>query len=415
VPASPSPADASAPARPDGKGGSPQGQARHAAQRGEHGGGARVGGVQTAAWPLALATVCLIVYASLYPFADWRNQGISPLRFLTAPFPRYWTGFDVGINLAGYAPLGFLLALSALRSGRVRWAVGVAVLSAGGLSLLMETLQSYLPSRVPSNVDFALNTAGALLGASTAWLLEKAGAIARWSRVRARWFVRDARGALVLLALWPAALLFPASVPLGLGQVVERLEYWLAEMLADTPFLEWLPVRDIELQPLVQGAEVICVALGVLIPCLLAYGVVRTWLQRGVFLVLVLAAGGAVTALSAALSYGPAHAWTWLDLPVQVGVAAGAVLALLMLPLPRRVSAALLLVALCLHLSLLNQAPVGPYFAETLQIWEQGRFVRFNGLAQWLGWLWPFAALVYVVVRLSTRKSGEAVESKLGP
>ena len=70
--------------------------------------------------------------------------------------------------------------------------------------------------------------------------------------------------------------------------------------------------------------------------------------------------------------------------------------------------------ALCVHLSLLNQAPSGPYFAETLQIWEQGRFVRFNGLAQWLGWLWPFAALVYVLVRLSVRKAGEAGESKIG-
>jgi VanZ family protein len=358
--------------------------------------------------------MCLIVYASLYPFAEWRNQGISPLNFLTAPLPRYWTGFDVGINLAGYAPLGFLLALAALRSGRIRWAVTVAVLCAGALSLALETLQSYLPSRVPSNVDFALNTVGAWLGACSAWLLEKAGAIVRWSRVRARWFVRDARGALVLLALWPLALLFPASVPLGLGQVIERLEYWLAEMLADTPFLEWLPVRDIELQPLVPGAEVICVALGLLIPCLLAYGIVRTWPQRVVALVVAPAAGVALTALSAALSYGPDHAWAWLDFPVQVGLVMGGVLALLLLPVPRRASAALLLVALCVHLSLLNQAPVGPYFAETLQIWEQGRFVRFNGLAQWLGWLWPFAALAYVLVRLSVRKAGDAGESKIG-
>ncbi|RYF38369.1 MAG: VanZ family protein, partial [Comamonadaceae bacterium] len=228
------------------------------------------------------------------------------------------------------------------------------------------------------------------------------------------WFVRDARGAVVLLALWPVALLFPASVPLGLGQVIERLEYWLADMLADTPFLEWLPVRDIELQPLVPGAEVICVALGALIPCLLAYVVVRTWPQRAVFLVLLLGAGVVLTALSAALSYGPVHAWAWLDLPVQVGLVMGGVMALLLLPLPRRASAALLLIALCVHLSLLNQAPVGPYFAETLQIWEQGRFVRFNGLAQWLGWLWPFAALVYGLVRLSMRKPGEAGESKIG-
>jgi len=45
----------------------------------------------------------------------------------------------------------------------------------------------------------------------------------------------------------------------------------------------------------------------------------------------------------------------------------------------------------------LNQAPESPYFAQTLQGWEQGRFIRFHGLAQWVGWLWPYAALVYAL------------------
>ncbi len=38
-----------------------------------------------------------------------------------------------------------------------------------------------------------------------------------------------------------------------------------------------------------------------------------------------------------------------------------------------------------------GQAPVDPYFAQSLQAWEQGRFIRFHGLAQWIGWLWPYA------------------------
>jgi len=366
---------------------------------------------RTTAWPLALAAICLIVYASLYPFADWRNQGISPLRFLTAPLPQYWTGFDVGINLLGYAPLGFLLALSALRSRRVSWAVSVAVLSSALLSLSVETLQSYLPSRIPSNVDLVLNTLGALLGACCAWALEKAGMVDRWSRFRARWFSRDARGALVLLLLWPPALLFPASVPLGLGQVFERLETTLAEALADSPFLEWMPVREIELQPLVPIAELLCVTLGALIPCLLGYCVIRARWKRAAFSVAVLAVGIAASALSAALSYGPPHAWAWLDLPVQVGIGLAAVLAMLLLAVPRRSAAALTLLALAIHLGLLNQAPADPYFAQTLQIWEQGRFIRFYGVVQWLGWLWPYAALLYVLLRLSGRERAPAAKT----
>ena len=208
----------------------------------------------------------------------------------------------------------------------------------------MEALQTYLPSRVPSNVDFGLNVAGALLGAVVAAALELAGAIDHWSRFRERWFVADARGALVLLALWPFALLFPAAVPLGLGQVFERLEAALADWLLDTPFLEWMPVRDVELQPLVPAAELLCVALGALIPCLLGYSVIRSMARRAAVRRWPRSRwASAATALSAALSWGPAHAWAWLSLPVQLGLLVGLVLALLLLPVPRRGCAALVL------------------------------------------------------------------------
>ncbi|HUR90990.1 MAG TPA: VanZ family protein [Ramlibacter sp.] len=363
---------------------------------------------KTTAWPLSQAYVALIVYASLYPFTGWRDQGIAFWAWLSSPWPKYWTAFDLAANIGGYMPLGFLIALSFLRRGNPGFvpasnlfAVGAATVSSLVLSFGMESLQSYLPSRVASNLDFALNTAGALVGALVAAGLERAGAVDHWNRVRGRWFVEEARGALVLLALWPFALLFPASVPFGLGQVLERLEAGLADWLADTPFLEWLPVRDVELQPLVPAAELMCVTLGALIPCLLGYSVLRSIGNRAVFGVGVILLGVATTALSAALSWGPTHAWAWLSLPVQVGVAASLLFALALLPAPRRACAALALLALVLNLSVLNQAPASAYLAHTLQTWEQGRFIRFNGLAQWLGWLWPYAALAYVLVRVS--------------
>lgn len=367
---------------------------------------------KTSAWPLSQAYAALIVYASLYPFSGWRSQGVSPFLFLDSPWPKYWTGFDIAANMAGYVPLGFLLALSFLRRGiSLRHiprsngaAIAVSVIAAGLLSLCMEAVQTYLPSRVASNLDFGLNVGGALVGAALAAGLEVLGAIDRWGRFRLRWFVPEARGALVLLALWPFALLFPASVPLGLGQVLERMEGALADWLQDTPFLEWLPVREVELQPLVPAAELLCVALGVLVPCLLAYSVLRSIRQRVVFAVLVTALGVLVTALSAALSWGPNHAWAWLSLPVQLGLLFGVFLAALLIAVPRRGCAAMALLALAVQLSVINQAPASPYFTNTLQTWEQGRFIRFNGLAQWLGWLWPYATLVYVVVRLSRRE-----------
>jgi VanZ family protein len=337
------------------------------------------------------------VYASLYPFTDWRDQGIEPWSFLTGPWPRYWTGFDVAINIVGYVPLGGLLALSALRTRRVRHAILLAVLAGTLLSLVMESLQSYLPVRVSSREDLLLNALGTCVGAVAALMLEKLGAIDHWSRIRARWFVPHSRGGIVLLATWPLALLFPAAVPFGLGQVLERLEEALGAQLEGTPFLEWLPAHNMALEPLVPGAEMVCVLLGLLIPCLLGFCVIRTPFRRVLFVLMTLAVGLAVSALSAALSWGPAHAWAWLGLPAQFGMAGGALLALAMAFVPWRTSAALLLLALGIYLSVLNQAPESPYFAQTLQAWEQGRFIRFHGLAQWLGWLWPYAALVYVL------------------
>jgi VanZ family protein len=354
---------------------------------------------KSSAWPLAGIYAVLIVYASLYPFDQWRDQGLLPWSFLFHPWTRYWSAFDVVSNWLGYAPLGFWLTLGALRGGRLQGSVGMSVMTGATLSLVLESLQSYLPARVPSLLDFALNSTGALCGASAAHALEHLGWLDRWSRFRARWFVSDARVSLVALFLWPLALLFPAAVPFGLGQVLERLEEAAGAWLKGTPFLEWLPLRHVELQPLVPGAELLCVMLGVLTPCLLGFSIIRHRHQRLVSVGVVVLVGVAASALSAALSFGPRHAWVWLQLPTWLGMALGVVLACAMTVLSARACLALLLCVLILNLAILNQAPASAYFAQMLQTWEQGRFIRFHGLAQWLGWLWPYAVLVAVLAR----------------
>ncbi|MEZ5607630.1 MAG: VanZ family protein [Burkholderiaceae bacterium] len=351
------------------------------------------------AWPLALLYGALIVYASLFPFTGWRDQGIAPWAYLHAPWPRYWTKFDLAINLLGYLPMGFLLAL-ALRRTCARWpAALLAGLATAALSFTLECLQSWLPLRVASNVDLGFNALGGLLGAVGAAALDRLGAIDRWQRMRSRWFARDARGALVLLALWPIGLLFPLPVAFGMGQVYERSEDALGEWLQGTPFLDWLPVRDIELQPMLPLAEAACVALGALAPCLLGYCVIGQRGRRAVFAAAALAAGIAVSALSAALSFGPANAWAWVTPSVQRGLPLAALAAVVLIGLPVRACAGALLAAVLAQLALLNSATPNVYFAATLQSWEQGRFIHFYGLAQWLGWLWPFAVLAWLLAR----------------
>lgn len=352
---------------------------------------------RSSAWPLALLYAGLIIYASLYPFVGWRLQGVAPTDFLFAPLPQYWTGFDVLANLVGYAPLGFLLALALLRSGWTSWTWPVALVLPVLLSLSVETLQNHLPMRIPSNVDFALNSAGAWLGAATAWLLVRLGALRRWSQFRADWFVPQTHGSLVLLALWPFALLYPLSVPFGLGQVMGRLEAGLIALLSDTPFLVWLPVRELTAVPLSPLAEALCVALALLAPLLIGYADIRNTARRVVFWVMFFACALAASGLSSALTYGPSHAWSWISPPAALGLGAALIAGLMLLALPRRLYGVLMLLCLAISLSLLNRAPDSPYFAQSLQVWEQGQFIRFHGLSQWLGWLWPFAALILAV------------------
>jgi hypothetical protein len=268
-------------------------------------------------------------------------------------------------------------------------------------------LQSYLPSRVPSLADFLLNSLGAWLGAFTASALEQLGLLDRWSQFRERWFVRDAYMGLVLLAVWPVALLFTAPVPMGLGQVLERAEDALALHLQDTPWLDWLPVREVELQPLLPIYESLCVCLGLMIPCILAFSLVRLFYQKVVAWVLVLSLGVVATGLSAALTYGPVHAWGWINAPVQLALVAAALLAVPMMWLSEKMLQVLALVGLVLQLTMLNNASASAYFALTLQNWEQGQFIRFHGLIQWMGWLWPFVLLVFLMQSLSVSRTSK--------
>lgn len=351
--------------------------------------------VRSSAWTLALLFAGLIVYASLYPFKDWWVQGISPTAYLWAPFPQYWTTFDLVSNLMGYMPLGFLLALAMLRSGWGRLSWPVAVLLPAVLSFGIETTQNFLPMRVASNVDLVLNALGGLLGASVAWLLERLGALRRWSQFRADWFEPGAHGGLVLLALWPFALLYPASIPFGLGQVWVRLEERLIGLLEGTPFLEWMPLRATAPEPLSPLAEAFCIALCLAAPLMMGFAEMRSIARRMLFLAALFACAVGMEGISSAMTFGPVHTWAWLSTPVMLGLGLALLAGLALVGLPRRLCNVVMLLCLAVSLTLLNRTSDSPYFAQSLEVWEQGRFIRFHGMSQWLGWLWPYVALVF--------------------
>jgi VanZ family protein len=366
---------------------------------------------RSSAVPLAGMYAALIVYASLYPFTGWTVPGVSIWNFLSLPFPHWWTGFDIVSNLLGYMPLGLLAFGAMVRSG---WPTGrsVAVASACGaaLSFCMELTQNFLPLRVPSNLDLGLNAAGTLAGAAIGAVVHRLGGMQRWQVVRERWFIEGSAGGLALLVLWPIALLFPVPVPFGLGQVWPRLRDALASWLQDSSVADWLNQwlqSDTDASPLTPGSEFIAIALGLLAPCLVAFTVSRPGWRRVLLAASAVAVGFGATTLSTALNFAPQHALAWRTPTSMAALIAGLTAACLLAFAPRRATAAVGLMALTALVSVIGQAPPDAYFSESLQAWEQGRFIRFHGVAQWVGWLWPYAAMVWLLVRITSRDTGQ--------
>lgn len=331
---------------------------------------------------LALAYVVLIVYASLYPFAHWRNLGVSPLAYLDAPWPRYWTGFDVTTNVVAYTPLGFLLALT-FRHLPGRWSAAVVALLVGTLlSLSMEALQTWLPSRVPSNVDLACNTAGAALGAIIAvWngkrIFRRIGQLQHELLAP----LPDAELGLVLIGLWLLTPLSPETLLFGSGD--------LRHVLGLTPAVPYAAPSFFVLETGVTACNTL--AVGLFARTLLADSA-SPRMALTAFFVLALS----IRTLAAAVLIAPADALAWLTPGARLGFLLGGVLLALMLLMPAGFRIALAGAALMAGTALVNLTPPNPYSEAALATWRQGHFLNFNGLTRWVASLWPFVALPYL-------------------
>jgi VanZ family protein len=340
----------------------------------------------------------LVVYASLYPFSGWFWPAGQPLSaLLVLRWPRYHGGFDDWSNFVGYMPLGALVYVAALRLGRRPLAAGLTgIVFCSVLSWAMEFTQHFLPGRYSSLMDWALNSLGAATGLSLAVAIQSAGLGVRWSTLRENWFVPHSGATIALLVLWPVGFLYPRNVPFGLGITWERLQEEAYDLLSDHPLAPWFDWLWASLgentTAMSQAAEGFAVAIGLLGPCLLAFAITRRGWRRAVLVPVAVLVGLAANTLSAALNFGPVHALGWVTSTVPIGLAFGALIALACVFIGERPAAALGLVALSVNVALVAQAPSDPYYAESLQQWEQGRFIHFHGIAQWVGWLWPFAA-----------------------
>lgn len=340
-----------------------------------------------------LVYVLLVVYGSLHPFHGWRDLGISPWSYLTAPAQRYISGFDVFANVLAYLPLGFLAALAMYPALRGMLTVCLTVLLGSALSASMEALQTFLPLRVPSNLDLLCNSSGTLIGAllatwRTAALLDR-GVLLGY---RLRWFTKEASGGLILVALWWIALLYPKPFLFGLGDALKPTLDWLQDFLNLPLSLHDLYQIKLSTYLWIEGVIAGCQVAGCgwLLSSLLQPAAPRRRL---------LVAWGIIAfackTLSHALLTGPDQALSWLTPGAQVGLCAGFITVALIdlgATIERRLAMSVLLMALLL----VNLTPENIYLEITQQAWNPGRFLNFSGVTLWLGTLWPFAALVYV-------------------
>lgn len=347
-----------------------------------------------------LAYVFLIIYASWYPFSGWHNNGISPLTFLEhTALPRYWTKFDVGINILGYIPLGMLIVYWLYP--RIKGVSAILLTGAFGvlMSGTMEAVQTYLPSRVSSNLDFYTNSAGCALGAilgalSARQLLNHS----HLQRLRRGWFNHRAGAGLVLLTLWPLSHIYPQAYLFGLGQVLPLASEWLSSLL-DLDLDLGAYLRPAALLTVEQYwlSETLITACGMTGAALTLLCLLRPAAPKAMLLIGLIGAGLLIKTLASALLFAPDNALVWITPGAEGGVLIGLIMLGGLVFAPPLVQQRLAVLTLLLSLAIVNAIPINPYFASTLQGWVQGKFLNFNGAAQFLSLLWPFFAIGFLL------------------
>ncbi len=340
----------------------------------------------------------LVVYASCYPFSGWHDNGLLPWSYLTESLPRYWTAFDVAVNIIGYIPLGLLSVLALYP--RLRSLPAIVAASACGilLALTLESVQSFLPSRVPSNLDLITNAVGTLIGAALGELLRRP--ILEQSQLRALrrlWFSEQASRGLIVIALWPLAQIFPQPYLFGHGQVLDAFSGWLSDVIESPVDVgQWLWIQAGSGIEHYLPAEVIITACCMTGAVLTLLCQTRRTAPKAMLAVLLMVVAITVKTLAHAILFDPDDAFGWFT----PGAASGLMMGLVMLGglsfAPATAQRRAAIFSLGVSLFLINIAPANPYFLSTMQEWVQGKFLNFNGAAHFLSVTWPLFALWFL-------------------
>jgi VanZ family protein len=345
------------------------------------------------AWILGLAYLLIVVYASVQPFQGWRLPPPEIARFLAAPWPRYITSEDIFVNVAAYAPLGFLLSIGC----GARYGAGRGVLAAtfyaAGLSLAMETVQVFLPSRIASNVDLLTNSVGALIGAMAAPLFAPTHVLGGQLHGVRHGLFREGMAAdvgLVIVCLWPLTQFHPTAQLFGTGAVRASFE---------------LPAYSTYTPALALGGEAAVTFFNLLGIGLMVSALMRGAERRMLLIGIVTGAALVLKAASTAALHKAGAPLSWLTPGVTIGLLGGWTLLYGATRLPRTIQFALAALCIALATVAINLAPDNPYqsVAARLVASGQSHFLNFSGIVRALSELWPLLALSFLFYGLAER------------
>jgi VanZ family protein len=358
--------------------------------------------IQWAGQPLPLARLCafgfflLISYASLTPFEFVFDLPVSPLDWALAPLPKYITLFDVMANILGYMPFGFL-AVFALFPKYEKWRALLVTLILGMLlSGLLESMQIWLPSRISSNLDWWANVIGTLIGGLFAlpfkpnWF--SGGALDQY---RFAWF-GERFSFFILFLLLPWAQIYPQNAWLVIGDLgIDQFrvsQFWN------------LPIGN-------ASQELLMTALATLsIGSFFMFGMnpkgPKLRLLAGLLIATAL-----LKLCSVWLQVGLDHALDWVTISAILGMFVGGSLLIWVTSFNKVSQWWLAFGGLMAMLVLVNIMPVSPYHDQEIALLPKGRLTHFNGLLEWVTWIWPTLA-IYNLLRIGFKNSSKTTSNQ---
>jgi VanZ family protein len=342
----------------------------------------------------------------LYPFIDWHSNGAGLFDFWSDPSSKYISRLDIWLNVCGYVPLGALWVWRwhPKPSGIV--AVFMSCFICSLLSFTLESLQTFLPSRVPSQLDWYTNTFGAFMGAVIAVVMSPnvlaKTKIVKWYRTS---FSEDSSFGIALCFLWGMAIIFPQPYWFSLGSWVAQLE--------DADFLNyiityyqsiWIYVynflpNSIMLAPVDKLHMILIPFVIVFNVCGMLWSITFTMRKNGIWFYIFTILSLCLVKL-VSLSFYLSILYLSIPQEVWVGLGISIVLLIIMHKAKPIVKGIFSIIFLILALFFSNVLPHNLYHEEIIETWQNSPYSHMVGLFKWLALLLPWFAMLWCVNKI---------------